>query len=82
MLAAGQIEPLKQAYIAEELERTKHRCATQAHPSCAGIVEQVGRGEVSGSVVDQLGHRAARAGDTLARALKGTQEVDLFGGHG
>lgn len=66
VLARGQIESLKRAELGEQVESAKDRGASDLHAALAGLLEQVGGGEVTRSAVDQLGHCAPCPGRTVA----------------
>jgi hypothetical protein len=70
MLAGWQVESFQSAEFREEFERPEDRRPSDLHTSFGGLIEQLGRREVSGPAVDELGHSAARPGDSVAGACE------------
>ncbi len=74
MLARGQVEPLEQAELHEQIERAEDGRPTDATASCVRVRQQIGRREVPGLAGHQTGHHATWSGQATRAALQGREE--------
>ncbi len=73
VLARWKVEAFESPELGEKVEVAEEGGPADLHAPSAGHVKQLGRREVTGSAVDELGHSAASPGHSVS----GTCEVDI-----
>jgi len=71
VLAGGQIEPLDEAEVGEDIERSEDGCAAHAEAISMSLKEQLLGREVAIVPADEASKRAAGLGEAIAGGIEG-----------
>ena len=69
-----EVDPLDDTEGGEQVQRPEDRRPTDPKVALAGVLDELGGGEVAVMAGDQLGHLPARLGEPIAGSIEGQDE--------